>query len=87
MLVELGSKFSHNKNIEYYLNNLEELISNNSSIKNYILPKRKGSENLNQSIIRTEQICYSYDKKTNVLKQTPNKDTRKVCLLGTKNIP
>ena len=67
LLVELGSKFSHNKNIEYYLNNLEELISNNSSIKNYILPKRKGSENLNQSIIRTEQICYSYDKKTNVL--------------------
>ena len=67
LLVELGSKFSHNKNIEYYLNNLEELISNNSSIKNYILPKRKGSENLNQSIIRTEKICYSYDKKTNVL--------------------
>ena len=70
LLVELGSKFSSNKNfdnIEYYLNNLKELISKNNSIKDYILPKREKSENLNQNIIRTEKICFSYDKKTNVL--------------------
>ena len=70
LLVELGSKFSSNKNfdnIEYYLNNLKELISKNNSIKDYILPKRQKSENLNQNIIRTEKICFSYDKKTNVL--------------------
>ena len=70
LLVELGSKLSSNKNldnIEYYLNNLKELISKNNSIKDYILPKRQKSENLNQNIIRTEKICFSYDKKTNVL--------------------
>ena len=70
LLVELGSKFSSNKNfdnIEYYLNNLKELIAKNNSIKDYILPKREKSENLNQNIIRTEKICFSYDKKTNVL--------------------
>ena len=70
LLVELGSKYSSNKNfnnIEYYLNNLKELISKNNDIKDYILPKREKIENLNQNIIRTEKICFSYDKKTNVL--------------------
>ena len=70
LLVELGSKYSSDENfnnIEYYLNNLKELISKNNSIKDYILPKREKSENLNQNIIRTEKICFSYDKKTNVL--------------------
>ncbi len=70
LLVELGSKYSSNKNfnnIEYYLNNLKELMFKNNNIKDYILPKREKSENLNQNIIRTEKICFSYDKKTNVL--------------------
>ena len=70
LLVELGSKFSSNKNfhkIEYYLNNLKELISKNNSIKDFILPKREKNENSNQNIIRAEKICFSYDKKTNVL--------------------
>ena len=70
LLVELGFKFSSNKNldnIEYYLNNLKELISKNSNIKDYILPKREKSENVNQNIIQTENLCFSYDKKNNVL--------------------
>ena len=70
LLVELGSKYSSDENfnnIEYYLNNLKELVSKNNGIKDYILPKREKSENLNQNIIRTEKICFSYDKKTNVL--------------------
>ena len=70
LLVELGSKFLPGKNfdnIEYYLNNLKDLISKDNNIKDYILPKREKRKNLNQNIIRTEQICFSYDKKTNVL--------------------
>ena len=45
MLVELGSKFSSNKNfdyIEYYLNNLKELISKYYSIKDYIVYPKHG---------------------------------------------
>ena len=70
LLVELGFRFSSNKNldnIEYYLNNLKELISKNGNIKDYILPKREKSENVNQNIIQTENLCFSYDKKNNVL--------------------
>ena len=70
LLIELGSKFSFNKdfnNIEYYLNNLNELISKKEDIKDYILPKREKRENLNQNIIQTEKLCFSYDKKSNVL--------------------
>ena len=70
LLVDLGSKFSSNKNfdnIEYYLNNLNELIYKNNNFKNYILPKRKNTHNSNNNIIETEKICFSYDKKTNVL--------------------
>ena len=70
LLVELGFKFSPNKNIdniEYYLNNLKELVSKNGDIKDYILPKREKSENVNQNIIQTENLCFSYDKKNNVL--------------------
>ena len=70
LLVELDSKFSTSKkfnNIEYYLNNLNELISQNNSIKDYILPKRKMNENTNQNIIQAEKICFSYDKESNVL--------------------
>ena len=52
---------------DYYLNNLKELISKNSNIKDYILPKREKSENVNQNIIQTENLCFSYDKKNNVL--------------------
>ena len=70
MLVELGSKFSSDKNfnnIDYYLNNLKELISKNNNIKNNILPKRENYENTNQNILSAEEISFSYDKKTNVL--------------------
>ena len=70
LLVELGKKFTSNnnaENIEYYSNNLKELISKNSNIKNYILPKRGRNENKNQNIIETKNLCFSYDKKNNVL--------------------
>jgi len=70
LLIELGSKFSPDKNlsnIEYYLNNLEEIASKNENIKNYILPKRKISKNVNKSIIETKNLYFSYDKKNNVL--------------------
>ena len=70
MLVELGSKFSSDKNfnnIDYYLNNLKELISKNNNIKDNILPKREDYENTNQNILSAEEISFSYDKKTNVL--------------------
>ena len=70
MLVELGSKFSSDKNfnnIDYYLNNLKELISKNNNIKDNILPKRENYENTNQNILSAEEISFSYDKKTNVL--------------------
>ena len=70
LLVELGSKFPSNENlghIEYYLDNLKELISKNSNFKNYILPKRKDEKNLNENIIKTENLHFSYDKKNNVL--------------------
>ena len=70
LLVELASKFSSNKNtenIEYYLNNLKELMSNNRAIKDYILPKRNRKENENKNIIETQNLCFSYDKKNNVL--------------------
>jgi len=70
LLVELGSKFSSDKNfnnIDYYLNNLKELISKNNNIKDNILPKRENYENTNQNILSAEEISFSYDKKTNVL--------------------
>ena len=70
LLVELGFKFSSNKNldnIEYYLNNLKDLISKNNNFKDYIFPKRKKSINLKENIIEAENINFSYDKKNNVL--------------------
>ena len=76
LLVELGSKFTPKEslnNIQYYLNNLEEILSTNKDTKDYILPKRKKSENIsddiiiNDDIIKTESLCFSYDKKNNVL--------------------
>ena len=70
LLVELDSKFSTSKkfnNIEYYLNNLNELITQNTSIKDYIFPKRKMSKNINENIIQAEKIYFSYDKESNVL--------------------
>ena len=66
----MGFKFSFNKNlenIEYYLNNLKELISKNTNFKDYILPKREKTENQNQNIIQTKNLYFSYDKKNNVL--------------------
>ena len=70
LLVELGYELYSDKNlnnIEYYFNNLEKLISKNSNIKNYILPKRKKSEKINENIIQAENLYFSYDKKNNVL--------------------
>ncbi len=70
LLVELESKFPSNKkfnNLEYYMNNLKKLISENDNIKNYILPKREKRENVIENIISTKNLSFSYDKKNNVL--------------------
>ena len=70
LLVELDFNFLPNKklnNINYYLENLKELISKNNNITNYIFPRRKINKNTNENIIETENLCFSYDKKNNVL--------------------
>jgi energy-coupling factor transport system ATP-binding protein len=70
LLVELGFKSSSGEslnNIKYYLDNLNELISKDNNFKNYILPKRKKGKNLNENIIQTKNLYFSYDKKNNVL--------------------